>query len=54
MGIAMPWRQSNTQWAMDIELEQGPFLEAAVAGDFKHTQTLDSTTSVNHEVSYNI
>ena len=47
-GIAMPWCQSNTQWAMEIEIEKGPFLEAAVASDFKHTQTLDPTTSVNH------
>ena len=33
---------------MEIELEQDPFLEAAVASDFKHTQTLEPTTSVNH------
>ena len=32
----------------EIELEQGPFVEAAVDSDSKHTQTLDSTTSVNH------
>ena len=40
--------QSDTQWPMEIEFEQGPFLEAAVASDFKHTQTLDSATSIDH------
>ena len=53
-GIAMPWCQSDTQWPMEIEFEQGPFLEATVAGGFKHTQTLDSATSVDQYISYNI